>query len=71
MIIVNLTYNQHSENIIEIMFHSFSGDWFTILFPLSDFYFDKMKNFYIGKEFYPTKKSYQGCIFSECGVYDI
>ena len=34
--IINITYHKHSENVIEIMFHSINNDWFVSLFPKSD-----------------------------------
>jgi len=63
--IINLTYHKHSENVIEIMFHSINNDWFVSLFPKSDVDFVAMSNHYIGKDFYETKKLYEGKIFSE------
>ena len=63
--IINITHHKHSENVIEIMFHSINNDWFISLFPKSDVDFVSMKNHYIGKDFYETKKQYEGKIFAE------
>ncbi len=67
MLIINLTHSKLSDNVVEIMFHSINNDWFVALFPLVDVDFDKMKNHYIGKDFYEVKKDYLGCIFEEDG----
>lgn len=69
--IINLTYHKHSENVVEIMFHAINNDWFIALFPLSDVDFDEMKKYYIGRNFYETKKSYKTHVFSEADKYDI
>jgi hypothetical protein len=65
MLIINLSYSKHSENVVEIMFEGLNKDWFTALFPLVDVEFDEMKKYYIGRDFYETKASYEGKIFSE------
>lgn len=49
------------------MFECINGDWFSALFPLVDVELDKMKEYYIGKYFYDTKKDYKGRVFSEHG----
>jgi hypothetical protein len=51
--------------VVEIMFHARNQDWFVSLFPLVDVDFNKMKNYYIGKDFYEVKKNYKGKIFTE------
>jgi hypothetical protein len=66
-LIINLTYSKYSENVVEVMFHSINNDWFVVLFPLVDFEFEKMKNYYIGKDFYKVKEDYSKCIFEEDG----
>lgn len=67
MLIINLTQSKYSDNVVEIMFHGTNHDWFTALFPLVDVEFDKMKKYYVGKDFYETKKNYEGRIFVEDG----
>jgi len=67
MIIINLTFSKHSDNVVEIMFHAINSDWFVALFPLVDVDFDKMKNYYIGRDFYETKNNYKGRILAEEG----
>ncbi len=69
--IINLEYSKHSDNVVEIMFHSKNNDWFVVLFPLVDVKFEKMKKYYIGRDFYETKSSYKGCIFAEGDVYNV
>ena len=63
--IINLTCEKHSEDVVEIMFHSLNSDWFVALFPLNKIDFNSVKNQYIGKDFYEVKKSYEGKIFAE------
>jgi len=65
--IINLTTSKYSDNVIEITFHGVNNDWFTALFPLVDVDLKKMKEFYIGRDFYKTKDSYSGKIFVEDG----
>lgn len=65
MLIINLTSSKHSDNVVEIMFQGLNNDWFTALFPLVDVEFNKMKEYYVGRDFYKTKKKYEGRIFSE------
>ena len=67
MLIINLTSSKHSDNVVEIMFQAVSNDWFVALFPLADVDFDKMKEHYIGRDFYKTKTEYEGRIFAEDG----
>ena len=71
MLIINLTSSKHSDNVVEIMFQAVNNDWFTALFPLVDVEFDKMKEYYIGRDFYETKTKYEGRIFSEGDRYNI
>lgn len=66
--IINITEHKHSENVIEIMFHSITNDWFVSLFPKVDVDLVAMKKHYIGKDFYETKKQYEGKIFEEGDV---
>jgi hypothetical protein len=70
MLIINLTSQKHSDNVVEITFQSLNDDWFAALFPLVDVEFDKMKEYYVGRDFYETKTKYEGRIFSEAGKYD-
>lgn len=67
MLIISLTYSKQSKNVVEIMFNGLNNDWFIVLFPLVDVEFEKMKEHYIGKDFYETKASYKGKIFEEAG----
>jgi hypothetical protein len=71
MLIIDLTYSKHSDNVAEIMFHAVNNDWFVALFPLSDVELDKMKEYYIGRDFYEEKKSYEGKIFAEGDKYNV
>jgi len=67
MLIINLTSSKYSDNVVEIMFHAINNDWFVALFPLVDVDFNKMKEYYVGRDFYKTKNSYEGRIFEEEG----
>ena len=71
MLIINLTSSKKSDNVVEIMFHAVNNDWFVALFPLSDVELDKMKEYYIGRDFYEEKKSYEGKIFAEGDKYNV
>ncbi len=53
------------------MFHAINNDWFVVLFPLVDVDLVKMKAHYIGKDFYKTKKDYEGRIFEEADKYEL
>lgn len=53
------------------MFHSLNNDWFAALFPLVDVELDKMKEHYIGRDFYETKSKYEGHIFAEADKYNV
>lgn len=66
-LIINLTQSKHSDNVVEMMFHSTNNDWFAALFPLADVEFEKMKQYYVGRDFYKTKDDYKGRIFAEAG----
>ncbi len=68
MLIINITYHKHSENVVEIIFEALNNDWFSALFPLVDVKFEEMKKHYIGKNFYHTKEKYKGCVFAEYGM---
>lgn len=67
MLIINLTQHKHTENVVEIMFHCLNDDWFIALFPIVDVEFDKMKDYYVGRDFYETKAKYEGLIHAERG----
>jgi hypothetical protein len=69
MLIINLTASKESDNVVAIMFHALNEDWFIVLFPLVDTDFKTMKEHYIGKDFYETKKAYKGCIYEEEGKH--
>lgn len=70
MLIISLNYHKYSNNVVEIIFNSLNNDWFSALFPLVDVEFNKMKEHYIGRNFYEIKKSYEGRIFAEAGKYE-
>lgn len=69
MLIINITASKESDNVVAITFHSLADDWFVVLFPLCDVDFKAMKDHYIGKDFYETKKAYEGCIYEEEGKH--
>lgn len=56
MLIINITQAKESENVVAITFTCLNEDWFVVLFPLADVQFNTIKNHYIGKNFYETKK---------------
>jgi hypothetical protein len=63
--IINLTYHQFSENVIEVIFHGWNHDWFAALFPMVDVDRATMTAYYVGRDFYHTKKEYEGRILVE------
>ena len=65
--IINLTASKESDNVVAITFTALNEDWFVVLFPLTDVDFKQMKDHYVGKDFYETKKAYKGCIYEEEG----
>lgn len=67
MLIINITASKESDNVVAITFHSLNDDWFVVLFPLVDVEFNKIKEHYVGKDFYETKKAFKGCIYEEEG----
>lgn len=73
MLIINLTYSKHSDNVVEIMFEGLNNYWFSALFPLVDVEFNKMKEYYVGRDFYETKSIYnkQELIFAEADKYGV
>ena len=74
MLIIDLTASKHSKEVIEVMFHAVNGDWFAALFYEADVefeLFDKMKEYYIGRDFYEEKKTYEGKVFAEGDKYNI
>lgn len=67
MLIINVTASKECDNVVAITFTCLNNDWFVVLFPLVDVQFNKMKDHYVGKDFYETKKSFKGCIYEEEG----
>ncbi len=66
--IINLTTSQHSKSVVAITFHALNNDWFTVLFPVTSVELYVIKNFYVGKDFYQTKKEYKGKILEEADM---
>lgn len=66
--IINLTSTSHSKNVVAITFHSLNNDWFTVLFPLNSVELYVIQNFYVGKDFYQTKKEYKNKILEEADM---
>ena len=52
---------------IEVQFNHLNGEWFVSTFP-SVLDIQKLKEFYIGKDFYEVKKKYNGKILRESGM---
>lgn len=71
MLIINVTASKESDNVVAITFHSLNNDWFTVLFPLIDVEFNKVKEHYVGKDFYEIKKAYKGCVYEEYGRHHV
>lgn len=63
--VINVTESAHNKNVKEIMFHSVSGDWFTVLFPNDAVKLDELREYYIGRKFDRTKRDYSKCVFVE------
>jgi hypothetical protein len=65
--IINITL-EYNDKFVEVMFHSLN-DWFIVLFPLN-INFEDMKSYYIGKDFYDTKKIYKGKVWCENDIFN-